>query len=158
MNEEKVLNKGDILWIFAVKDNNIKEHYNRYYGSYQGYEPTEELTGSILSKILDKIPGAWKRAMDLGRMDKTMHVFMKGHSDFTWEEWQWNLCYKYISHMTRSDWNELAPVEWEQWVDEERASYKVSYVDTDVVKPYIKADIEGVKKFMNSLYGADAVK
>lgn len=137
--KKELLDKKDVLWIFAFKDGRIKEHYERYYGKYDG-QPTDDTLYSIFSQVIDKLDD-WKTVMDLLRIDRTLHRMLNKmrkekklkiivtykEAEPNFEEW---MVYGFIAwacHVTRKmldDW--CGGTHWEKWVDEERASYKDS--------------------------------
>jgi hypothetical protein len=133
------LDKKDVLWIFAFKDNRTKEHYERYYGKYEG-QPTNNTLYEIFSQVIDKIDD-WKQVMNLLRSDRVMHRMfnkMKIQKELkqdvtykeiepTFEEWMVYGFIDWACHVTRDMLNEwCGGKHWEKWVDDERASYKDS--------------------------------
>lgn len=126
------LTKDDVLWIFAVKDGRIKEHYERNYGVYDG-EPRDSTLYSITRSIVDKT-NAWQRVIfniemnkiviqiiEQTRIKKETGVFLYlNEINLGFEQWMWRGMSSFFTQIDRDWLYEHAPKEWEEWVDEER--------------------------------------
>jgi len=128
------LTKKDVLWIFASKDNNIKNHYEKYYGKYDDM-PSDHILCSITKGIVIKMFDSRELLYALGdnmmlkRMAKAKRLSeelgeMVGYFDdrtqLTFYENLWST-FRNLFMMTQiDDLNKFAPKEWGKWVDEER--------------------------------------
>jgi hypothetical protein len=141
------INKHELLWIFALKDNRVEEFYKEHYGDYEN-EPSDATLFSILSQLIDKI-GEWEYVMKLLRIELTTKRIlnsMNGEKEPNLEGW---IVYgiKYWALMlTRDDLDELwGSNSWEPIVDQERHLWKMQDLKAASIKE-IEEEIENIKK------------
>jgi|GEM_PF-3980346 len=144
MNETiNKLDKRDVLWIFALKDGRTKEHYKKYYGTYEG-EPTDSTLFSIISQVIDRA-NEWEMIMRLLRMDRTMYRMLRfwkrqkeeptitmKKTEPTFEEWMiigMNAWAARVTIYMLDEW--CCGNHWHKWVDEERATYEKEEKEND---------------------------
>jgi len=138
---ENKLEKNDILLIFAVKTNRVKEYYEKNYGKYDG-EPSFNTLYIISSEIINKI-NDWRRFYNLLRMDRNIYRYLRIQEkekelqrpvlnkeiEPTFEEWMWIGFKIWSTHVTISMLDEwCGNKEWEKWVKNEYNRKKIKNV------------------------------
>jgi len=125
------LTKEELLFIFAVKDGRIKEHYELYYGAYKD-EPTADTLQSISYPIIQKL-NMWDKVfleLHLNKMlmrmtqskkkeEMTGQKFGVLEVEPSLEEWLWyGISYSFMA-LKRDFLNNVYPG-WEKLVREDR--------------------------------------
>lgn len=132
--KEELLTKKEVLWIFAVKDNNVQNHYEKYYGNHDG-EPTAytlcTITKNIICKMFNsrELLFALEDNMELRRIMKARRLSEElgervGNFDertnLNFYENLWSGFESLFCYVEIDDIDQNAPKEWEQWLDEYR--------------------------------------
>ncbi|MFW6026646.1 MAG: hypothetical protein ACOCRX_09915 [Candidatus Woesearchaeota archaeon] len=122
------LTKNEVLWIFALKDGNEREHYKRYYNDF--YKPTEEILYSITKEIVSKLD-EWTFLIHLLESNKSMQRFMLNEGvigeysiEPNLEQWLFYGIKIWAIHVRVKDLTKWCGGDhWIEWAKEERATY-----------------------------------
>ena len=118
--KDKQLTRGEVEWIFALKDGSQQAHYNLHYGRYDD-EPTEYTIVSILSTMMEKV--GWTEAIRGLRQDQNMITMMRKKSDMPLNEWLFIAIRSWCIHRDIYWMEEHAPSCWQEWVDIAREAW-----------------------------------
>lgn len=114
------LNKSDILWIFAVKDNVVNEHYHKYYVS--STDPSIYSLYFITNYIMIK-SNQVTRAYQFFQQSTFVTIAKIDRLKFSFEEFSWEMFKAWCYFLTRDEISKLTDLDWEKIVEEERATY-----------------------------------
>lgn len=126
---KRKLDKTDILWIKAVKYNEVYEYYEKNYNIQKDYKPTIGVLGTIVKQILFDA-NAMSRAFWLLQIDFMLYQFEYQKNEFTLNEMFWLAFRTWASDLTVDELSELTDGDWRTWWAEDEKKTPVQKLNS----------------------------
>lgn len=128
--EPRPLSEIELKWIFAIKHDKVKEHYDKYYQLNDSYlnekgELHDYILIDILSPMIDHLENGWKDVMKFMRNSSTIFILNDDKKYSLREAWDEILSYAIQTRLKNIDVSWLdnkknAPKNWRDIVNPER--------------------------------------
>ena len=121
--KRRTVTKDDLLWLFALKDGAVKQHYHQHYGVYDEEGPSESTLVSILSPVFERIDD-WTHMIRCLKMDEHLSLMFRKKEALSLSEWLYIAMRNWAIRMDIYWIYEHFDDEWHDWVDEAREDWK----------------------------------